>query len=359
MIDFFSIQDFKGIRRCAVENLGAVNVFVGKNDSCKSTIMEAIHATLNEFNASNLGLILSRRSNVRFGGRELWYNYVTKHGIKVEVNIGGRQTLVMYIRYDDTSNAVTSNTQIEHVEPDKSRRIIYAGTSAYYGPSLSQSSRSGRPDFLVSLPERERETLKYYLNDAISIDSSSRNDLRYIEQLLRDIKLKGLENEFGQFLHETYGTSKKWEFMPHPDIGGETRLTQRFGNRYLFLTGLGDGIRNAMIVVAEIMLRKNTAIFIEEMENNQHPASLGKLIRILVDTAKKNNLQVFITTHSHYAWRNFEQIFGKANIGKGKLQIFHVVREPTNGTVTCKPLTEKEVGEWMTEVDKDLLECKY
>ena len=44
MIDAVTIEGFRGLRRLEVEGFGRVNLIIGKNDSGKTTLMEAVLA---------------------------------------------------------------------------------------------------------------------------------------------------------------------------------------------------------------------------------------------------------------------------------------------------------------------------
>jgi len=45
-------------------------------------------------------------------------------------------------------------------------------------------------------------------------------------------------------------------------------------------------------------LSKSTALLIEEPENCQHPSGLAKTLDMLLTLVKRNDIQLFITTHS-------------------------------------------------------------
>jgi AAA15 family ATPase/GTPase len=169
-----------------------------------------------------------------------------------------------------------------------------------------------------------------------------------------ELKLEGKDNEFGKYLFETYGSGLEWEFLPHPDETTQYRVGFKEGKKRLFLNGIGDGIRFGMFMIASCLLAKNTTLFIEEIENNQHPESLKKLIPFLVSLSKKNKLQVFITTHNPIVWNLFEKEFPTDAERKVNFQCYHVLRDRGSGVVKCDPKTKQEENEFWSKVYKDL-----
>ncbi|MFX0097826.1 MAG: AAA family ATPase [Candidatus Hodarchaeota archaeon] len=97
LITNVEIQNFKGIKQCNIEQIRRINFFIGKNDACKSTILESIYFTLMESIEGRLGGILGRRSNVFFGAKELWYNYQIGNPIRIETEFQ-KAKLIMEIQ---------------------------------------------------------------------------------------------------------------------------------------------------------------------------------------------------------------------------------------------------------------------
>ena len=85
LITRLDIQLLKGISKCKIADLGKVNVFIGKNDTCKSTILEAIYYTLKQFKGISLSGLLGRRTNVFYASQELWFEYQTKKTVSINI----------------------------------------------------------------------------------------------------------------------------------------------------------------------------------------------------------------------------------------------------------------------------------
>lgn len=352
MITKVYIRNFKGIKKCEINDLKKVNLFIGRNDSCKSTILEVMYSTLKELESPSLGNILLRRSNVRIGGRELWYDYKTNRTILIQLEFGSGTISMMVDHHPDTDEIIS---QLEvHTRVKTKESSIRGPSSVYRGRDWSFRSSSKTQNFLDPFPVTEKPLVQSYVTNSALLDSSSRNDLKLIENLLGDIKLQLKTEEFGKYLFGAFGKGKKWEFLPHPDLIGEFRLAIKEGKKSLFLSALGDGIRFGMYIIAKSLLVNNTALFVEEIESNQHPESLKKLIHHLIDISQKNRLQVFVTTHERTVWGLFETEFPKPAQRNKDFQCFHVTRDNNTGIVNCSPLTKQNANDFWMNVDKDL-----
>jgi AAA15 family ATPase/GTPase len=82
--------------------------------------------------------------------------------------------------------------------------------------------------------------------------------------------------------------------------------------------------------------RNNTALFIEEIESHQHPEAIKNLISNLLDIARMNNLQLFITTHNPYVHRYLYYHYKSPEERKKEFRCFHVIRDKDSGEVEAK-----------------------
>lgn len=92
----------------------------------------------------------------------------------------------------------------------------------------------------------------------------------------------------------------------------EIFLEEKSGKRFA-LSKSGSGLKTIILMLANLYLvpqlkeykeRKIIYAF-EELENNLHPALQRKVFEYLYEYARKNNTQIFITTHSHIAINTF------------------------------------------------------
>ena len=344
MISSCQIRNFKGIHECEIDDLKKINLFIGKNNSCKSTILEAMYYTLKEFyGKSELPQVFRRRNNVYCPGQDLWFYHNTDEDIKIKIDLVN-SVLTLELRFDEEHSSIRCSTSFF----DKKSSAKFT-SSGIYSVDLDVVR-----SVTFSMPTTEDTQIKKFVNDALFLESSVKYDVDSIEKLLGLLKTKNLASEFGEYLNRIFGLGQNWEFLPVPNRPKEFRAALIEKNKYLYISGLGDGIRYAIQVLGNAMLIRDSCIFIEEIETNQHPEALKKLIPILLDISRKNNLQIIVTTQSPLTWTIFEHEFADPSERDAFFQCFHVQRNMEDGTVNCKIASRKDYDVFWNGVMQDL-----
>ena len=98
------------------------------------------------------------------------------------------------------------------------------------------------------------------------------------------------------------------------DFGGHNWIAAGLPEHGIAVEWLGDGLRYALNILALGMLLDGTILMVEELETHQHPESLKRLTQTLFELAKRQNLQLFLTTHS---WELMTYALGRRR-GKGR-----------------------------------------
>jgi hypothetical protein len=344
-----TIDNFKGIKHCSIDQLAQINLFVGKNNSCKSTILEGIYYSLKEFSGSELRRIYEKRTNVFSGMSELWFNYAKKDELGFTVGFDD-SSFHMSVTFDEENSIIHCELKIFHKTAGQWHNLPHTE----YRPDFDPLGTIRIQDYSKTLPPELSRHVNEYFKPCLFLESLAKKDVASVEKILGVIKNKGMTNTLGEYLSEMFGQGRNWEFVPSLDRPSEFHAVTYVDNTPLFISGLGDGMRYALYIVASCLLSKNTAIFIEEIESNQHPSSLGKLIPFLVKLAKENNLQIFITTQSiSLAWGYFEKELTVEEREK-YFRCFAVERDLKTGLVTCTPQSQEDQTRWDSPIHKEL-----
>jgi len=78
------------------------------------------------------------------------------------------------------------------------------------------------------------------------------------------------------------------------------------GGRPVYVDNLGDGVKYGFVAITLASNRHDSTLLMEEIETHQHPYSLRMLIKFLVEIAKENRLQLFVSTQSPDVLRYFK-----------------------------------------------------
>ena len=175
-------------------------------------------------------------------------------------------------------------------------------------------------------PEFATEKLQLFANGkgATNVIRSIINNKNYDEQLVEVTLLEALNQIMGQ--DAQFNSIRVQEVMIGKDAG-ETLwevFLQEKGNKRFPLSQSGSGLKTIILVLLNLIVLpkvlKDHKFFyaFEELENNLHPALQRRLFEFIYDYAVKNEVYIFLTTHSHVAINMF--------FGKEHTALYHVVK---------------------------------
>lgn len=353
MLNDIYIRNFKGISQTSINELNQVNVFIGKNNVGKSTVLDALYflkAPLSPINAvgyNTLNYLLKRRSRRKtYDVTRFWYLHDVSNPIFFTLSFD-KSSLTFEctklnegIKYDLSKSLPTSGGAPLHfslsLKADKTKyRVLDRADEAALGiPEVIQDELTRH----LSVPDLE--TAEFYediykglnfLRDLIFVnDALIQMGALMEEKVMTMIIMQRTDNELIHVLNEIYGFDvEQLAFVPCGDGGFKLLLkTPKFS---FDVDDCGDGMRYTLYSLALASGLKDTAVLWEEPENHQNLHSLKALFKFLVRTASKNNLQIIMTTHNLDA---LQILFHEA---KEKLNVYNFERD-RDGTTSCNAI---------------------
>ncbi len=344
MNDNLFIKNYRNLKELKLNSLARVNLITGKNNTGKSTVLEAIaiYASKGDINfiyqllnerGENFRLSDSNKNATEVNVKALsslfseWnFSFDKNDAISIgdiENTLFGAETssdslLLSFVKYieeiqKDSQGDIARRTKInidkehnQHFENYKVGFEIRTGNSSYIIP-LDQERPyrlwfrgSMRTNFqFIRTRNIEREingklwdniTLtenESYVIDALKIIEPETERIAFIEDSVRDrtavIKLKN-------------------------------------SNTIYPLRSMGDGINRILTIILAIVNSKNGYLLLDEFENGLHYTVQEKLWQIIFNLSEKLNIQVFVTTHSDDCINGFEQVLNSSDYkSSGKL----------------------------------------
>lgn len=287
-----AIEHFRGIREGKIEGLTDVNVLVGRNNSGKTTVLEAIQrwATRSGFKED----ILKR------GVNEFWQSVRSLTG----------DSSLMWHRQETSHQILISGTVTETDHPGSWQKLAYANPGS--PPGIEDSGSSMLAEMLRVRRESWVESMTVFRpSDAFN---------QKIEQdLWSSLLTKRRDKALTATLNEVFGLkAESFQLLPN------NQLMVLFDDHSLPLDAQGDGTRAALRTLMVLAMLQGSLLMLEEPECHQHPGSLERFAAALCRLAKTQRVQLIVSTHSVECARAFLNGAATAN---SEAAIFHLKLE--------------------------------
>ncbi len=308
MIKDLEIANFRGIRSLEINEFKQINIFTGKNNCGKTTILEALFLIVGMSNpelVKNIhlfrDLILTNNDDFRF----LFYQLDFGNKIVCKANINQDHSRTLSITPDSFSEPAISDQEKTISEiastvsdnistsssSDKVENLVMNATIEYYAENRKSQNLVSELSVSENTYKTKRQqdyketlqaffinsnTIKHGLNERIESilvkkqKSMLVEPLKKIEPRIRDISLghKG---------------------MIYLDLGFD-RLTP--------LHLLGEGIHRMLSILTKTLNSNNAIVLCDELEFGLHYSSQSIFLEHLFHFAETQNVQLFLTTHS-------------------------------------------------------------
>ena len=334
MIDKLSIYNFRGLNDLIIDDLSHVNIFVGANNSGKTSVLEALHLMGSPNNIGRLVELALLRSQSTTEIREKnRVNYMlsilqkvsdenqqSHYHIKLGVSAGGHDyEYEAYGTLEEITDSVGTaekmldiaiETSVDNGKVNVRHIEITNGENAGFSSKIKPVYKALYLHSTVSYYRNCANLLADYIvqegkTEALHI-------LQAFDANIDDISIVGEDI----YLHNTLSGT-----MP--------------------LFAYGSGLQKAVLLTVAIVYCKNGAILIDEIDNAIHVSAFEDVFRWFLDVCLKWNVQAFITTHSAEALDAILKIANEKRADKDVLRII-TLRKNYSSNTTSKRIRSGE-----------------
>jgi len=313
MISALEIASFRGFRTLTVDDLGRINLFVGRNNSGKTTILEAAEMLLSEDSAGAIVRCAMRRGEMIVPSKEdrprkhvdishLFHGHGCYTGTQfsVKASEGGHSIFLeceivpsdkraniekplfsdAYTLEPRLSLLVRSNVEDE---PPSIPLSMTGGVSLAHVRSMNfRASPKARPTSFVRTEQLDAFELQEFWDSIVLTEEESNviEALRILEPSIDRIA----------FLSQK-------SYRPYSSSGGIYVKLKGSDDR-IPLGSLGDGIRHLLTMSLAVARSEHGFVMIDEIDTGLHHSVMADMWRVLIETARRLDVQVFATTHS-------------------------------------------------------------
>lgn len=308
---------YKLFDEVSIFGLSRVNVIIGKNNSGKSSLLDIIGAAYDIDNYAKLKSeiedIFVSVSITETMVRDLFRGYISigrwnpnnfykEYGDKtIEGKVSAQRSLINSDKWKSQIEIVSSDVGIQELKPHWRNGVESIQT--FIDDNIFRRIAAERN----IVPESESNMgVSPSGEGATNMIRKIINDSAYEESLIEGMLLDAL-NEI-MFPEAEYESIRIQQVRKKEETLWEVFLQEK-GSSRIPLSKTGSGIKTIILMLLNLIvipkLAKNSSkryvYGFEELENNLHPAMQRKVFEYLYDFAVKNDVTIFLTTHSHVA----------------------------------------------------------
>lgn len=364
MLDSIDIKGYRNLAELRIESLSRVNLITGKNNTGKSTLLEAIALYSTKADLGIINQLLEERGeNYRQPSNN---KNIAEANSKVLSSLFTNRTVGF-----DQNNTITIGT-IEDTLFGKqytAEKSISLRFVKYYDELDNQSEDSdNRPKRTIINNLVDSSLGGYKLGLELRVGRNSAvlplDDERFYTRIgfrstenIQFIRTRNVDSEINGTLWDTITLTPKEQYVIdalriiEPDVervafieqGNKTRsavIKLSNNNSVLPLRSMGDGINRILTIILALVNAENGLLLVDEFENGLHHSTQEKLWEIIFNLANKLQVQVFATTHSEDCIAGFEAIL---NSGQPNLDGKLIRLDSINGTIKEVEYSKEEL----------------
>lgn len=306
-IDNVEILSYRGIQHLSIEEFGDINIFVGDNNTGKTSVLEAIQF-LCAPNKNNLVRISRQRERYRSGmsldffdsfrymfdlnqNETEYFQLNLKgaiHGQKGRISVHGNVGTQLIDLHEIAKRQFVPATRLN--EGSEEVDTFWGTIETTFNNSKKEefevnkysSLRTSFPGDNVILPNRIVLTVDHVLENAFNMLIKN--------SVIKDKAVKLLKDEFDDTISDLRIISTS--------SGRFTPVIENCNGEYIPLSLYGDGMKKALTMLNAIINTSNGVVLIDEFETALHTTAMRKVFSFIIDTAHKSDVQLFLTTHS-------------------------------------------------------------
>jgi ABC-type dipeptide/oligopeptide/nickel transport system ATPase component len=325
MYKSITIRNFRALTELQVDNLGPINLFVGRNNCGKTTFLEGVFLLVGGTNP-RLPININGFRGLSFIIPDYWPTFFHNMQVSVPIEIQGQsqdglsfQTLRILPRKRGKRIPLTEQGGVAAIDvmsasKEKNGEMIglelqYQTDSRSHTSSVYIDQEKKELDFSGGAPPDKRGV---FVGPLVPPEWKERFDDAQREKRLPELiqSMKEIEPSISDIRLNAIG-------LLEADIGLPKLLPVNL---------LGGGFSRSLTIALDMLSFQNGVVLIDEIENGLHHSAQSKVWEGIFQWAMKYNVQVFASTHSLECIHAFH-LANKPGLFGGEAKVFRIERE--------------------------------
>jgi AAA15 family ATPase/GTPase len=358
MFRSIKIENFRGFKHFELQQLGRINLLVGLNNSGKTSILEAVQLLCSRTNFEPLTeIMLNRGEYFRSDDKlsdnrrdtyldicHLFFGHEIKPKVKFSISSMSDQLNEEEIVGSIDRRPIRAKSDLNE-DSSEQINILESIDSLYFnvkwnnfsarvllsvdgGIPLSSSMRS--MPVLISHPYLENLRVEDFKTQFISSFSL---DIDKAAELFDQIVLTPNENLVEEALQiiepeiEKIALVRSERKRLSTNIRGGFIIRLRNSDQRIPIGSMGDGVWRILALALAIVCAKGGVLLVDEIDTGLHFSAMSKMWKLIWETAKKLDVQVFATTHNSDCWTSLAMIAEEAENTEDEISIQRIERD--------------------------------
>lgn len=354
MLETVKIEGFRCFRTFELKKLGRLNLLVGTNNSGKTSILEAIQILCSRTNLEPLAQVMSDRgeyfiSEEQGGGREFDIRHLFNgHEIEPDMQFAiagknGEKQEKITVSISPTKNekniarkgeiSVQDNQKIDIVfdrnfDDKLQLNVSWKDGSQKEGINGILLSRNGgvledyiRRSTAIGLPKPSSIKTQFVTSSSLSstemLELFDRILLTPEENIITE-SLKIIEPNLERIAPLS---SQKFRNLESRE-GFVVRLSD--SNQRVPIGSFGEGTWRMLGLALATTCAENGVLFVDEIDTGLHFTVMSKMWKLVWETAKRLNVQVFATTHNSDCWKSLASLYQQEESLRDEITIHRI-----------------------------------
>ena len=352
MLQSLKIEGFRGFQSFEMANLGRINLLVGKNNSGKTSILEAILIYVSKLDIGKIQKIFNHRGEYShreidaanlLGGKvqsydikNLFYKYLLKDNQKIVIYEPDKPANRVILSIQCTSKELLSKVNKNNLQAIGSFCLVVEFEHQEKVYSLSPEGEILQINLNDKKPSQDFKKLKLFwiAPQSIAVNTNryffSQSLLNSTDNLVLEA-LKIIEPKI-----EKIATTEEFQQSPfNPEWVGRGGFMVKLAGAEepVSIGSLGDGIWRMLGLVLAMVNLENGILLVDEIDSGLHFTVMTDMWKVVWEIAKKLNIQVFATTHSRDCWQSLAELITEEKITDNEITIQRIDREKSQSVI--------------------------